>query len=235
MKIVTQSNIKKGEGTTPAKIKPLALVYLLIFLIFMLLNCASTKPILPQYVFSSPGIDFSKFKRIAIILDPIFLDLEYLSEEEMYENINNFFEQELEKRGYDILSSSDLISFLENGGFSIKDLSNPEILHMIKNNLNISAIIKAAVKIYEYEPKTKRVEHFHRVTPTSDSPKIYSTEDALVFMFDISLVLEMIEAQQGNNVWTCSISCDKKKVEGYPYKLIRKIIKNCVITIPKKQ
>ena len=122
----------------PSRIKVYMMVFLLMFLSFLMLNCASSKQIHPQDVYLHPNADFSKYKRIAI-----FLDFNQLPEERREGVLFLLLREELEKRGYDILSRA----------FSAKKLSDPETLSNMRDELDISAIVKIAVDKYEFKKK----------------------------------------------------------------------------------
>jgi hypothetical protein len=180
-------------------------VFLLMFLFSMMLNCASSKQMQPRNVYLDPNADFSKYNRQAILLD-----LNQLPEERREFSLYSVFEEELQKLGYDVLGRREIFSFLKNEGFPIEEISDPRVLSDIRNKLKISAIMKVTVNRYEFEEKEKRVTRIERLEPLT------------------------IETAQGNQVWSCSISCEKEKVEEDRYKLIREMIKKCLRTIPNK-
>jgi len=123
-----------------SRIKTYMFVSLLMFLFFLMLNCASSKQIHPQDVYLHPNADFSKYKRLAILLD-----FNQLPEERREGTLYYLLKEELEKRGYDILSRA----------FSIENLSDPKTLSYIRAALDISAIVKVTVDKYEFEKKIK--------------------------------------------------------------------------------
>ena len=203
----------------PSRIKAYMMFFLLLPLFFLMLNCASSKQIHPKNVYFHPTADFSKYKRIAI-----FLDFNQLPEERREGILFSFIKEELEKSGYDVLSKA----------YSIKNLSDLETLFKIRDKLNISAIVKYKVDRYDFKKeKKKSVEPFLSGIVETLPVQSIQKEKAL-FIFDFSMRLEMIEAQQGNEVWSCSLSCERQKVEGDRRELLRQMIKNCVRTIPNK-
>jgi len=186
-----------------------------------MLNCASSKQIHPQDVYLHPNADFSKYKRLAILLD-----FNQLPEERREGTLYYLLKEELEKRGYDILSRA----------FSIENLSDPKTLSYIRAALDISAIVKVTVNKYEFEKKEKSAEKFfsRMYKGSTRHPDWYTREYVFVYILDFSLVLGMIEIEQGNRVWSCSISCEKKEVEGSRHKFISQMIKDCLRTIPNE-
>ena len=194
-----------------SRIKAYMLVSLLLPLFFLMLSCASSKQIHPQDVYFHPNADFSKYKKIAI-----FLFVNQLPEERREGILFSFLKEELEKRGYNVLSKP----------YSIENLSDLETLFRIRDELDISAIVKVTVDKYEFEERKKRIE-----TRQGD---FYKWEKVPIYILDFSLVLDMIETEHGDKVWSSSISCEKREVEENRHKFIRQMIKNCLRTIPNK-
>ena len=206
----------------PSKVKAHVLAFSLLSLFFLTLNCVSSKQIHPQDVYIHPNADFSKYKRIAI-----FLDFNQLPEERREGILFILLKEELEKRGYDILSNA----------FSVKNLSEPKKISDMRDELNISAIVKISVEKYEFKKKKQSAEKFFSRDYSSDGtrkPDWYTTEYYFIYILDFSLTLVMIETEQGNKVWSSSISCEKKEVEGSRHEFIRQMINNCLRTIPNK-
>ena len=199
-----------------SRIKAYMLVSLLLPLLFLMLNCASSNQFQPKDVYLHPNTDFSKFKRIAI-----FLDFYQLPEERREGILFSFLKEELEKSGYNVINSP----------FSIKSLSDLETLLRLRNKQNISAIVKYKVDRYDFKIEKKKSMDAP-IGSTNESE--WSRKEKLFFYVDFSMRLEMIELQQGNEVWSSSISCKRQKVEGDRRKLLRLMIKNCVRTIPNK-
>ena len=129
----------------PSRIKPYLMVFLLMFSFFLMINCASSKQINPQDVYLYPNTDFSKYKRLAIILD-----LNQLPEERREGMLFFLLKEELEKRGYNILSNA----------FSVKNLSDPKKLSNLKDSLDILAIVKITVDKYEFEETMRSAGKF---------------------------------------------------------------------------
>lgn len=212
-----------------SRIKSFMLVFLLLPLLFLTLNCGSSKQVLPRNIYLGPDADFSKYKR-----QGIFLDLDQVPKGRKELNFYIEFKQELEKLGYDVLGGREFFSFLKIKGFSIEDISDPQVLSDIRHELKISAVMKITVTKYEFEEKEQRVERIHKLEPLTLEPHVDRIYHVPEFIVDFSFVLDMIEMEQGQRVWSCSISCEKEKVEENRYDLIRKMIKKCLKAIPKK-
>jgi len=195
-----------------ARIKILTLVCLLIFLIIFLVVCAPKRPIILDKVFSQPDVDYDLYERLAIV------EFTPNPQVKKRKNITDIFEDEFKKQGYDIVSMEEFNSVLEEYGFSSEDLSDSEVLNRVSEKLNISAIIKGVTDKYEIKKKSGLI-------PISTGDVTFMLVDK-VYICDIALTIEMIAAQEGNKIWSYSISCTKKK--GRPEKLIRNMIRKCL-------
>jgi hypothetical protein len=183
-------------------------MFLIIFLVF----CAPKRPIIVEKVFSQPDVDYGLYQRLAIV------EFTPNPQVKKRKNITDIFEDEFNKQGYDIVSADEFNSVLEESGFSREDLSDPEVLNRVSEKLNISAVIKGATDKYEVKEKDD-------IIPIMTEGVALLMQDK-VYVCDIALTIEMIAAQEGNKLWSCSISCSKKK--GKPEKLIRNMIRKCL-------
>ena len=198
------------------RIKTLIFACLIMFL-FMFVDCAR-RPIVLENVYSKTNIDFNTYKRLAVI--------EFTPNIRVKKNktITDIFEDEFQKQGYDVISADEVRSVLGDFGFSREDLLNPEILNKVSEKLHVKAVIRGEVQEYEVEKKDEYVPIFVSDALIDFGGKIY--------LCDIDLMIEMIEGQGGQKVWSCSISCRKKK--GRPERLIRNMIRNSLSTIPQE-
>lgn len=200
------------------KTKILVLILLLFFVILTIVNCATKKPILPEKIFYRYDIDYDIYERMVV--------LEFTPNPQVKKgkNISDIFEDETRKNGYLVISINEFNSVLEDFGFSKENLTDPEVLKIVSEKLNISAVIKGIVNHYQVEKKKGT-----RVFIAAELPLIMVDTK---YYCDISLNIDMIEVQEGNKIWSSSISCNKKK--GNPEKVLRKMIRNCLKTIPTK-
>ncbi len=194
------------------RIKILILVCLLIFLIMFLVLCAPKRSIILDKFLSQPDVDYNLYQRLAIV------EFTPNPQVKKRKNITDVFEDEFRKQGYDIVSRDEFNSVLEEFGFSSEDLSDPEALNRVSEKLNISAIIQGVTNKYDIKKKN---ETFPIIT--EDVTLVMVDK---VYICDIALTVEMIAAEEGNKVWSCSISCSQKK--GKPEKLIRNMIRKCL-------
>ncbi len=192
------------------------LIFMGVFMFsFMFVDCAR-RPIVLEDVYSKTNIEFNSYKRLAVI--------EFTPNVRVRKDktITDIFEDEFQKQGYDVVSADEVSSVLEDFGLSREDLSNPEVLNKVSEKLHVKAVIRGEVEEYEVEKKDEFVPIFVSDALIDFGGKIY--------LCDIGLKIEMIEGRQGNKVWSCSISCSKKK--GRPGRLIRNMIRNSLSTIP---
>ncbi len=198
------------------KVKILILMGLLIVLT-MFVVCVK-HPIILENVFTQSNANFKMYKRLAVAEftpNPLV---------KKAKKITDVFEDEFRKKGYDVVGVDKVNSVLKDFGFSGEDLSNPEVMKKVCKRLDAEAIFRGAVPRYEVK---KRNEYFP--VPAGDVMVIVGGK---VYYCDISLMIEMLEAQEGNKMWSCSISCSKKK--GKPEKLVKTMIRSSLNTIPQK-
>jgi hypothetical protein len=183
----------------------------------MFVLCAR-RPIVLENVYSKSNIDFNTYKRLAVVE---FTPNTIVRKDK---TITDIFEDEFQKQGYDVISAEEVSSVLEDFGFSKEDLLNPEILNKVSEKLHVKAVIRGEVQEYEIEKKDEFVPIFVSDVLIDFGGKIY--------LCNINLMIEMIEGQEGNKVWSCSTFCRKKK--GRPERLIRNMIRNSLSTIPQE-
>lgn len=189
-----------------------------LFMFLLVFVACARRPVVLENVYSKTNIDFNTYKRLAVI--------EFTPNIIVKKNktITDIFEDEFQKQGYDVIRADEVSSVLEDFGFSREDLTNPEILNKMSEKLDIKAVIRGEVQEYEVEKKDEYIPIWVSDALIDFGGKIY--------LCDINLMIEMIESQEGKKVWSCSISCRKKK--GKPERLIRNMIRNSLSTIPQE-
>jgi len=192
------------------------LAFFLVVYVFLFSGCTSKRPIILENVYTQPDIDFGIYKKIAIA------ELMVSQEIKDDRNFNVLVEDEFNKSGYDVVGKDELNSVLDEFGYSSEDLSSPDTLNKIRERLGVTAIIRGAVQKYEIKKKKGHI-------PFIIGEGVILIEETDYFC-DISFNMEMIETAEGNNVWSCSVSCSEKK--GKPEKLIRNMIRDSLSTIP---
>ena len=198
------------------RIKILICVCLLIFF-FMFIVCTRL-PIILESVYARPDVDFNNYRRLAIVE---FAPNTIVKKER---TITHIFEDEFQKQGFDIVRADEVHSVLKNFGFSREDLLNPKILNDVSEKLHVKAVMRGEVKEYKVKKKHEYVLIVFPGGIIDAGGKIY--------ICDISLMVEMRDGREGKTIWTCSMSCSKKK--GKPERLIRNMIRNSLSTIPQK-
>lgn len=207
----------------PIKIR--ALVLAIISLTLVLLNCSRLPPpfawrIVLDDEYYKPGIDYSLYRNLAILK----FEADLL-EDEKVERITHWTTEEFRKKRYDIITHQKFHSLLEDSQISIGNLWDPGVLQTIKNNFNIFAIIRCTVNKYGIETKIWP-------DPMTLADPGY-TEYQVINICDISLAIEMIDTQDGTIIWSSSVSCNAGKIKGNTDRLLRRMIKECLKTIPK--
>lgn len=194
------------------------LIFMFLFMFLLVFVACARRPVVLENVYSKTNIDFNTYKRLAVI--------EFTPNIIVKKNktITDIFEDEFQKQGYDVIRADEVSSVLEDFGFSREDLTNPEILNKMSEKLDIKAVIRGEVQEYEVEKKDEYIPIWVSDALIDFGGKIY--------LCDINLMIEMIESQEGKKVWSCSISCRKKK--GKPERLIRNMIRNSLSTIPQE-
>ena len=175
-------------------------------------------PIILESVYAKPDVDFNNYKRLAIVE---FAPNTIVKKER---TITHIFEDEFQKQGFDIVRADEVHSVLKNFGFSREDLLNPEILNDVSEKLHVKAVIRGEVKEFEVKKKDEYV-------PIAVPNGIIDV-GGKIYICDISLMVEIRDSQEGKTIWTCSMSCSKKK--GKPERLIRNMIRDSLSTIPQK-
>lgn len=189
----------------------------LLMVLTMSMACVK-HPIILENVFTQSNINFKTYKRLAVAEftpNPLV---------KKAKKITDVFEDEFRRKGYDVIGVDEVNSVLKDFGFSGEDLSDPEVMKKVCKRLDAEAIFRGAVPRYEVK---KRNEFF--AVPAGN---VIVFVGGKVYYCDISLMIEMLEAREGNRMWSCSISCSKKK--GKPEKLVRTMIRSSLNTIPQK-
>lgn len=197
--------------------KTISISLLVLFPVTLLLiNCASRQPIHPQEVLRLPDIDYSIYKRLTV--------LEFAPNPQVRKNkkISDIFEDELQKKGFDVVRMDEFNSVLEALELSRENLTDTEVLKKVGKKLEISSVIKGTVEEYEVKKKKGFI-----LIPINGSTMLIDTTK---YYCDISFTIEMIELQEGNKIWACSMSYNDKYKS--PMKLMRKMIRECLSTFP---
>jgi hypothetical protein len=117
--------------------------------------------------------------------------------------LSDLVEDEFRRKGYWVVGKDEFNSVLEEFGHSREDLSNPDALKKIREELHISAIIRGELQRYDIKKKKDYTFFIWEYGASTVASNKYTC--------DISLILEMLEVQKGNKVWSCLVSCNQKK------------------------
>jgi hypothetical protein len=191
------------------------LICVCLSIFFFLFIVCTRHPIILENVYAKPDVDFNTYRRLAIVE---FAPDTIVKKER---TITHIFEDEFQKQGFDIIGADEVHSVLKNSGFSREDLLNPEILNNVSEKLHVKAFVRGEVKEYKVKKKDEYV-------PIAFPGGIIDVGGKIYFC-DISLRVEMKDSREGKTIWTCSMSCNKKK--GKPERLIRNMIRDSLRTI----
>lgn len=185
------------------------LICVCLSIFFLIFITCTKRPILLESVYAKPDVDFNNYRRLAIV--------EFAPDKKVKKErtITHIFEDEFQKQGFDIVGADEVNSVLKNFGFSREDLLNPEILKDVSDKLHVRAVLRGEIKEYEVKKKDEYI-------PIAFPGGIIDA-GGKINICDISLMVEMRDSREGKTIWTCSMSCSKKK--GKPERLIRNMIR----------
>ena len=193
------------------------LICVCLSIFFLMFIVCTRRPIILESVYAEPDVDINNYRRLAILE---FAPDTIVKKER---TITRIFEDEFQKLGFDIVGADEVHSALKNFGYSRQDLLNPENLNDVSEKLQVQAVLRGEVKEYEVKKKDEYV-------PIAFPGGIIDA-GGKINICDISLMVEMRDGREGKTIWTCSMSCSKKK--GKPERLIRNMIRVSLSTIGK--
>jgi len=118
-------------------------VMCLFLIVAFAIGCVSSQS------FVKPGVDFSNYKRIAVVsFDSVMGSVAIENE------MADLFGMELLRRGFNLIERTQVDKLLEEQGFQASDYTTPENMAKLGKILNVQAIITGSVSAYE-----KIVEH----------------------------------------------------------------------------
>lgn len=199
-------------------------VLIIILWLFSYSSC-TTAPlewkIKTDYQYSKSGIDYSLYTNLGILL---FEDDEL--EDKILKKITFFAEEEFRKKKFNIVPSLEIDSFLSDSQISRQNLKAPEALERMRNALNISALVWGSVNQYVVRPE------IYADPLTLPSPR---SADYQVFnLCDISMTIEIIDTKNGDIIWSNEVYSIGGRIKGNPDWLIRRMVKECLKTVPKQ-
>lgn len=211
------------------RIRYFILVILFSSVTIILLNCGP-KLVVPkaENVFSQPNTDYEVFKKVAFFVD--FTELPKTAHDDILLFIT---EDELRKLRYKVVSHSEFASFYNRNQFRKEDLYQAEKLSRIRDEFQVEAIFKGTMEEYN---TVKREETPIFMDKTTRSPVYYvpagNVTSTVKDVVDMKLHLEMIDSQNGQKIWSCSLVCNQLKIQRNWYLLFRRMIQDCLRTIP---
>lgn len=174
-----------------------------------------------EYV--KPDLDYSLYKNLAV---PKF-DKRRAIEDKAVEKFTHFVMEEFIEKGYKIIASQELDSFLSDNQLSKKELEDPGALRKMKYTLNASAVIRGKVDQYEVRPEIL-------ADPTTQVSIRRDTEFGVFNICDVGLTIEMVDTEDGAVIWSSFVYTHGGKIKGNPEWLLRRMVKECLKTFPKQ-
>jgi len=192
-------------------------------------DCAYRKTIFINDVFTNPKIDYGQYNKIAVLV--FEQDIE-IKERGLHKTFTELTQKELIEEGYDIVMSDALDVLLNRLKLSRQDSVKIENAQRIKKEMNVSAIIKGDIDSYNIGRELKHGT-VRSVGRQLDPNPMHDKADTRIYVANISLRMEMIELQEADTIWSCSISFKDYKTDENGEELVKKIIKRCLDTLPK--
>jgi hypothetical protein len=174
-----------------------------------------------EYV--KPDLDYSLYKNLAV---PKFNKRPPV-EDEAVEKFTHFVMEEFSEKGYKIVASQELGSFLSEKRLSKKDLEDSEALRKMRDFLGANALICGVVDQYEIRPEIL-------ADPITQVNIRMDTEFDVFNICDVGLTIEMVDTEDGAVIWSSFVYTHGGKIKGNPEWLLRRMVKECLKTFPKQ-
>lgn len=169
-----------------------------------------------------PDLNYRFYKKIAIPEFEKNLDVE----DQAVKKFTSFVRKEFISKKYDVISPEDLNSFLRDSQISIEELRDPGVLKRMRDTMDVQAVIRGKVDFYMVTPQLM-------AEPSTETDFRKDTKYNLFNLCNIALTIEMVDAGNEKIIWSSSVYTRDGKVMGNPDRLLRKMIKECLETIPK--
>ena len=198
-------------------------------------SCGVPKPkLVAREVYTHPEINFGDYKDVAV-----YVDLANLP----WENRNPFFisaiENALVERGFHILGFEGFVDFTRRHQILAEEAMSPHVLALIKKETGKSAVVRFTLNVFTVH--TKQVDPLQTVTPgvpgsRSDggTPTDLALRDRHEWVIDVFLAGEMHDTESALKIWSCSMSGNQTKYEGFIKDFLSQAAGICLDTIPSR-
>ena len=198
-------------------------------------SCGVPKPkLVAREVYTHPEINFGDYKDVAV-----YVDLANLP----WENRNPFFisaiENALVERGFHILGFEGFVDFTRRHQILAEEAMSPHVLALIKKETGKSAVVRFTLNVFVLH--AKEADFLRIVTPGVPgfrwggvTPIDLMLRDRHEWLIDISLAGEMHDTEKALKIWSCSMSGNQTKYEGFIKDFLSQAAGICLDTIPSR-
>lgn len=192
-KLSTIAGAKEGQNYMKTKL------YLSILLLLIIYGCATAQS------FKKPCVDFSQYKKIAII------KFDCLSDPTAGQEVADIIALEFIKRGYDVIERSQLNAIIDENILISSGLteSNKSALQLS----GIDGIVVGSLSRYDCYPSKAPIYYMGKILAVLNTNKCYA-----------SLSLKMLDVKKGEVIWAANGSHSRDAVNMTAYKALQEVI-----------
>lgn len=191
------------------------------FLLFVF-GCATAPEIITDS-YLKPGIDFSKFERVAVMG---FTDAPNVPGSG--KEIADIAGLEMLKKGYDILERNQVEVILHEQRLGLSGVLESETVNQVSKILGVKAIITGTVGSYHREKIYQEGAEINFLGRMKQLTRIV-IPGGETLRYEVSLTMKMVDAETGAVIWMASGSLSGNETSA---NLAKKIILQCLKTIP---
>jgi len=194
----------------------------IILLLLLIIGCATTPGVIIDSYFK-PGIDFTKYERVAVTG---FTDAPNAlgSGKEIADLVG----LEMLKKGYNVLERNQVEVILQEQKLSLSGVLAPETINQAGKILGVPIIITGTVGTYHREKVYQEGAEIDFPTPMRELTRVI-IPGGETLKYEVSLTMKMVDVETGTVVWFASGSLSGSETSAT---LAKKIILQCLKTIP---
>jgi len=195
-------------------------------IILLLIGCATAPEIITDS-YLKPGIDFSKFERVAVTG---FTDAP--NAPGSGEEIADIAGLEMLKKGYDILERNQVEVILQEQKLGLSGLLESGTVNQVGKILGVKAIITGTVGSYHREKVYQEGAEINFLGRMKQLTRIV-IPGGETLRYEVSLTMKMVDVESGAVIWMASGSLSGSETSA---NLAKKIIRQCLktVTLQKK-
>lgn len=191
-------------------------------LLLSVFGCATAPDIITDS-YLKPGIDFSKFERVAVMG---FTDAPNVPGSG--KEIADIAGLEMLKKGYDILERNQVEVILHEQRLGLSGVLESETVNQVGKILGVKAIITGTVGSYHREKIYQEGAEINFLGRMKQLTRIV-IPGGETLRYEVSLTMKMVDAETGAVIWMASGSLSGNETSA---NLAKKIILQCLKTIP---